>query len=83
MRSIFPSAQLQKPSRMQVGNSKRAIENIITLRKHGWRGVDLNLHLDAASQVEKVAVQCLKKGDWVLDHMQEELAFMRGNDFRR
>jgi hypothetical protein len=59
-----------------------AIENIITLRKHGWRGVDLNLHFDAASQVEKVATKCLKKGDWVLDHMEEELAFMRGSDLR-
>ena len=36
----------------------RAIENIMTLRKHGWRGVDLNLHFDAATQVEKVAVKC-------------------------
>ena len=38
---------------------ERAIENIITLRKHGWRGVDLNvhLHLDAVSQVEKVAAK--------------------------
>ena len=60
-----------------------AIENIITLRKHGWRGVDLNLHFDAGTQVEKVAVKCLKKGDWVLDHLEEELAFMRGADFRR
>ena len=73
MRSIFLSAQSQE----------KAIENIITLRKHGWRGVDLKLHLDAATQVEKVAVRYLKKGDWVLDHMEEELAFMRGTDFRR
>jgi hypothetical protein len=62
---------------------QRAIENILTLRKHGWRGVDLNLHFDAATQVEEVAVKCLKKGDWVLDHIEEELAFMRGTDFRR
>jgi hypothetical protein len=45
--------------------------------------VDLKVHLDAASQVEKVAVKCLKKGDWVLAHIEEELAFMRGADFRR
>ncbi|PYK97506.1 MAG: hypothetical protein DME32_15710 [Verrucomicrobia bacterium] len=62
---------------------RRAIENIITLRKHGWKGVDLHLHLDAVSQVEKVAAKCLKKGDWVLDHIEEELSFMRGADFRR
>ena len=62
---------------------QRAIENILTLREHGWRGVDLQLHFDAATQVEKVAVKCLKKGDWVLDHIEEELAFMRGADFRR
>jgi len=63
---------------------EHAIEDIITLRKHGWRGVDLNLHLDAVTQVEKVAVKCLEKGDWVLDRMQEELAFifMRGTDLR-
>ena len=60
-----------------------AIQNIITLRKHGWKGVDLQLHLDAVSQVEKFAAQCLKKGDWVLDHIEEELAFMRGTDFRQ
>jgi hypothetical protein len=24
-----------------------------------------------------------KQGDWVLDHIQEELAFMRGADLRR
>jgi len=57
---------------------ERAIENIVTLRRHGWRGVDLKLHLDAATQVEKVAVNCLKKGDWVLDHMEEDLAFDAG-----
>jgi hypothetical protein len=28
-------------------------------------------------------VKCLKRGDWVLDHIQEELAFMRGADLRR
>ena len=60
-----------------------AIENIITLRKHGWKGVDLKLHFDAATQVEKVARNCLKKGDWVLDHIEQELAFMRGADFHR
>ena len=61
----------------------RAIENILTLRKEGWRGVDLQLHLDAVTQVEKVAVKSLKKGDWLLDHIEGELAFMRGADFRR
>ena len=30
---------------------EKAIENIITLRNHGWKGVDLKLHLDAATQV--------------------------------
>jgi len=62
---------------------QRAIENILTLRKEGWRGVDLQLHLDALTQVEKVAVKSLKKGDWLLDHIEGELAFMRGADFRR
>ena len=60
-----------------------AIENIVGLRKHGWKGVNLHLHLDAVKQVEKVAVKCLKKGDWVLDHIEEELAFMRGEDSHR
>jgi hypothetical protein len=62
---------------------QRAIENIIALRKHGWKGVDLHLHLDAVSQVEKIAAKCLKKGDWVLDHIEEEISFMRGADFRQ
>jgi len=62
---------------------RRAIENIINLRKHGWKGVNMQLHLDAVAQVEKVAAKCLKRGDWVLDHMQEEVAFMRGADLRR
>jgi hypothetical protein len=62
---------------------QRAIENILTLREHGWQGVNLQPHLDAVSQVETVAVKCLKKGDWLLDHIQEELAFMRGEGFRR
>ena len=61
----------------------RAIENILTLRKEGWRGVDLQLHFDAFTQVEKVAIKCLKKGDWLLDHVEGELAFMRGADFHR
>jgi hypothetical protein len=55
----------------------------LSASRDGWRGVDLNLHFDAATQVEKVAVKCLKKGDWVLDHMEEELSFMRGAHFRR
>ena len=62
---------------------ERAIENIIRLRKHGWKGVDLKPHLDAVAQVESIALKCLKEGDWVLDHMEEELSFMRGTDFRR
>ena len=62
---------------------QRAIENILTLRREGWRGVDLQLHFDALTQVEKVAVKCLKKGDWILDHLDGELAFMRGADFHR
>ncbi len=33
----------------------RAIENILTLRKEGWRGVDLQPHFDAVTQVENVA----------------------------
>ena len=62
---------------------RRAIENILALRKEGWKGVDLQLHVDALTQVEKVAIKCLKKGDWVLDHIEGELAFMRGADFHR
>ena len=41
---------------------QRAIENILTLRKHGWRGVNLQPHFDAVTQVEKIAVKCLKEG---------------------
>ena len=62
---------------------QRAIENILTLRKNGWRGVNLQPHFDAVTQVEKVGVKCLNEGDWLLDHIQEELAFMRGADLRR
>ena len=62
---------------------QRAIENILALRKGGWRGVDLQLHFDAVTQVEKAAIKCLKKGDWLLDHVEGELTFMRGADFRR
>jgi hypothetical protein len=61
----------------------RAIENILTLHKEGWRGVDLQLHFDALTQVEKAAVKSLKKGDWLLDHIEEEIAFMRREGFRR
>jgi hypothetical protein len=32
---------------------------------------------------KKVAIKCLKKGDWLLDHVERELTFMRGADFRR
>jgi hypothetical protein len=62
---------------------RSAIENIISLRKHGWKGVNLQLHFDAVTQVEKVALKCLKHGDWLLDHIEEELAFIRGADLRR
>src|SRR5690242_9143691 len=61
---------------------RRAIENIVTLRKHGWKGVGLKTHFDAVTQVEKVAASCLQEGDWVLDHIAEELAFIRGVQFR-
>ena len=62
---------------------RRTIEDMITLRKHGWKGVNLQLHFEAVTQVEKVAAKCLKPGAWLLDHMEEELAFMRGADLRR
>lgn len=62
---------------------RSAIENIVTLRKHGWKGVNLKVHFDAVTQVEKVAAKCLKPGDWLLEHIEEELAFMRGADLRR
>lgn len=61
----------------------RAIENLVSLRKHGWKGVNLKLHFDAATQVEKVAKKSLTEGDWLLDRIEEELAFMRGADLRR
>ena len=61
---------------------KRAIENMVTLRKHGWKGVNLQVHFDAVTQAEKVAAKCLKEDDWVLEKMREELAFMRGKDLR-
>ena len=60
-----------------------AIENLISLRTHGWKGVNLRLHFDAVTQVEKVALKSLKQGDWLLDRIEEELAFMRGADLRR
>ena len=49
---------------------RRAIENILTPRKQGWRGVNLQPHFDAVTEVEKVATKCLKKGDWLLDHIE-------------
>jgi hypothetical protein len=33
---------------------RRAIENIISLRKHGWKGVNMQLLLDASSIDEKL-----------------------------
>ena len=62
---------------------RRAIESLVALRKQGWKGVNLQLHFDAVTQVEKVAQKCLKPDDWLLDHIQEELAFVRGGDLRR
>ena len=62
---------------------RRAIEGLVTLRKQGWKGVNLKVHFDVVIQVEKVAQKCLKPDDWLLDHIQEELAFMRGADLRR
>jgi hypothetical protein len=41
---------------------RRAIENILSLRRVGWKGIDLEPHSDAVTQAEKVAVKCLKKG---------------------
>ncbi|MFL6530834.1 MAG: hypothetical protein ACJ8KX_10225 [Chthoniobacterales bacterium] len=62
---------------------RRAIESIATLRKSGWNGVNLQVHFDAVTQVEKVAQKCLPADDWLLDRIEEELAFMRGADLRR
>jgi hypothetical protein len=62
---------------------RHAIENLVTLRKQGWKGVNLKVHFDVVTQVEKVAQKCLKPDDWILDHIQEELAFMRGANLRR
>ena len=62
---------------------KRAIENLVSLRKQGWNGVDMQVHMNAVTQVEKVAMKCLKPGDWLLDHIHEELGFMRGTGLRR
>jgi hypothetical protein len=56
----------------------RAVENIITLREHGWNGVNLQ----TVVQLEEASAQCLKKGDWLIDHIDEELAYMRGADLR-
>jgi len=61
----------------------RAIEDLASLRKHGWKGVNLQVHFDAVTQVEKIAMKSLKQGDWLLDRIEEELAFMRGADLRR
>ena len=43
----------------------------------------MQVHFDAVTQAEKVAKKCLKPDDWLLDRMEEELAFMRGADLRR
>ena len=60
----------------------RAVENILTLRQRGWNGVNLQARFDTIIQVEEVAVKCLKKGDWLLDSIQEELAYLRGAELR-
>ena len=62
---------------------RRAIESLVTLRKQGWKGINLEVHVDAVTQVEKVAQKCLKPDDWLLEHIEEELAFVRGADLRR
>ena len=62
---------------------RRAIESLVTMRKAGWRGLNIQVHFDAVTQAEKVAKKCLKPDDWLLDRMEEELAFMRGADLRR
>ena len=62
---------------------RRAIESLVTLRKAGWKGLNIKVHVDAVTQAEKVAKKCLKPDDWLLDRMEEELAFMRGEDLRR
>ena len=61
---------------------QRAIQNLVTLRKNGWKGVNLQVHFDAVTQVEKIAGNCLKEGDWVFDKITDELAYMRGADLR-
>ncbi len=61
---------------------RRAIEEIAILRKNGWKGVNLQVHFDAVTQVEGVATKCLQEGGWVRNHIAEELAFMRGAQFR-
>src|SRR5689334_17357946 len=55
---------------------KAAIDSMIAIRQHGWKGVNLQLHVDAVTQVEKVAAKSLKPGNWLLEHIKEELAFM-------
>jgi hypothetical protein len=62
---------------------QRAIESLVSLRKHGWKGVNIQVHFDAVTQVEKVAAKCLKPDDWLRDRIEEELAFMRGANLRR
>ena len=62
---------------------QRAIQNLVTLRKNGWKGVNLQVHFDAVTQVENVARKCLKADDWVLSRLEEELAYMRNAVLRR
>src|SRR3954462_3387998 len=46
---------------------RRAVQNLLKINKHGWKGVNLQVHFDAVAQVEKVAQKCLEKDDWLLD----------------
>ena len=80
----FPKRPIAKAfSNANWQEQRRAIEEIVTLRKHGWKGVNLQVHFDAVAQVEGVAAKCLQEGGWVRDHIAEELAFMRGAQLRR
>ena len=74
--ATFPYYDLQDEERGPAGG-------FVYKRKQNSKGVNLEVHFDAVTQVEKVAQKCLKPDDWLLDHIQEELAFMRGADLRR
>jgi hypothetical protein len=57
----------------------RAIENILTLRERGWEGANPQ----AVIQMEEVATKWLKRGDWLADHVEGELAYTRAVDLHR